>query len=213
MIFSIAIAAALVMATPATPTPEYLVDRIVCPRTKGGPDTNPSAETVWRWEQTLPYDNDYYNKAPNTPTRAVDPIVGSFERLAVIHGNSGGGGGIIAFVDPQKRAYAYCSQGDAVNSIGVYEDVRVPFTMPHARASAIHFRSGLGLGSSLAAVRHVYGPARLQPLKNSLAVLIYSRETGHRATRDNPINSIHAENTMFWFRNGRVVGFYRITGY
>ncbi|HMC44258.1 MAG TPA: hypothetical protein VKJ77_02925 [Caballeronia sp.] len=204
------IATLLAITTPATTsTPDFLRDRIVCPAHKGD-YTNPTGEAVWEWTQTLPFNgdsrDDYGGK--ETPTLAVDPILGDFNVGADIHGHSGGGGGMRAFVDVQSRSFVFCQNVDTASIIGIYQYLRMPYTLPKATASSVHFRSGLGLGSSVDTVRHIYGPAQIKRLKNDLSMLIYDRETPV-----SPGNStIYGETTMFWFRAGRVVGFYRITG-
>jgi hypothetical protein len=203
------IATLLAITTPATPTPDFLRDRIVCPAHKGGV-TNPTKEAAWKWTQTLPFSDesrdDYRGK--EAPTLAVDPILGDFTIGADIHGNTGGGGGMRAFVDEQSRSFVFCENVDTASIIGIYQYPRMPYKLPQAAASTVHFRSGLRLGSSVDAVRHIYGPARINRMKNGLSMIIYDRETPIE-----PGNStMYAETTMFWFHRGRVVGFYRITG-
>jgi len=173
-------AALLAITTSTTPTPDFLRDRIICPANKGG-YTSPTGEAVWKWTRTLPFNGDSRDdyRGKEAPTLAVDPILGDFTVGADIHGHSGGGGGMRAFVDEQTRSFVFCQNVDTASLIGIYQYLRMPYKLPKSDRiiGAFSQRPGIRLVSRCRSAR--LWPRSNQPTKERL-------EHAHLRSRNAP---------------------------
>ena len=196
MFASLVLALSLVPGVPAA-------DQVVCPRSHGAPVAALSDESLTKgldaWWNGL-------ELTVATVTQATDAMRYGALRGAWFQGHSGGSGnGERAVYDPQRGLFLACVHYDTALGIVVSRMAAsaVPREVPRERVSFASAR-GIGIGSSAARVRAIYGQAPLVRVGAKTFLAYKKPTTVGRAT--------YWTLTFFWIVDGRVAGIDRSSG-
>ena len=171
-------------------------------------DAATSNETFNAWIRHNQLDVDGHVREPDTETRATDAMAINVTSARYFRGHVGGGGGTWAIYDPHHRVLAYCQMYDTAQGLFIAGNIRPPpFPVLQCDLSAFASRNGLRLGSSVSAVRRVYGWSSFVSVHGK-PELRYARFIKSKDSRD----SAFGISTVFVFMHGNVVQIERISG-
>jgi len=182
-------------------------DGVQCAYQKHGGASMTSNETLNAW---LARYTSYDSRPTETRTRARDRMSFDFSVGKNFVGHVGGGGGARVVYDPRHRIVALCQVYDTAQGFYVFANAPVPpFAVATADLDGFATEHGIRIGSTIADVKGVYGPAEFVNLGGSRIGLSYVRV-------DPPApgwQSSYSTSTWFEIAHGKVVAIARITGF
>lgn len=181
-------------------------DRIVCP---GPPSVGTNHFSDERFAKLIPVwaDNLRLN---STRTTRSDGVMFPVVEAPWYQSRAGGGAdGQNGFYDETHGVMFSCARYDTAMGFTAWVMPRgnVPsYVARVAVKNAFRTASGIRFGASPDSVRKLYGAAPLQVAGDHLVGLQYERQ-------DEKVGNLHyVVDTIFVFRDGKLVGFYRIAG-
>jgi hypothetical protein len=198
----LALSTGRVSALMATPP-----DAVACNDGVHAHDAATSNETFNAWvNHYLTEDDTPLEKY--SPTHATDAMNVDVTTNKYFRGHVGGGGGTFAKYDAKHRVLGYCQFYDTAEGLYLVGNIGPPpFAVTRGDLSGFSSRAGLRLGSTIADVRRVYGPASTVTA-NGKSELRYIRYIKVPNSRSSMIIT-----TSFIFVNGRVTQIARTSGF
>jgi hypothetical protein len=181
-------------------------DRIICP---GSPSAGASPITDERFAKLTPVWADNL-RLHSTPTTRSDGVIFPVPVAPWYQPPAGGkADGENAAYDVAHGVMFSCARYDTAMGFAAW--LVPPLDVPSyvARVSVkqpFKTAAGIGFGASPESVRKLYGSAPLQAAGGDLMGLQYEK-------RDEKVGNLHyAVDTTFVFRDGKLVGIYRVAG-
>ncbi len=187
-------------------------DAVQCPYSRHKDIAATSNEAVDAWLDKVA-SRDF--RLPTSETTVHDSFALDFTGGTNYVGHSGGGGGSRIVYDSKHGLLALCQVYDTAKGIFLLSHVpEPPFAVPHGDLTTIATQHGIGLHSSIAAVRAVYGPAPIVQLAKGHYGLAYERfDRTVSRTQAPPTPTPFSVYTWFDIANGHVVAIERTTGF
>ncbi len=150
-------------------------------------------------------------RLPTSKTTVHDSFALDFTADKNYVGHSGRGGGSRIVYDSKNRLLALCQVYDTAKGIFLLSHVpQPPFAIPHGDLTTIATQHGIGLHSSIAAVRAVYGHAPILQLAEGHYGVAYERfDRTVPQTQAPPTQAPFGVYTWFEIANGHVVAIER----